>query len=107
MVAYSSWRGTKLHERKGLSTDVLEGRLGFDGFVVSDYQGIGFVPGCTVDNCPQAVNAGIDMFMTSDNWKGLYGNLVNQVSSGTIPMSRIDDAVSRILRVKLLSGVMT
>ncbi len=107
MASYSGWRGTKMHVQKGLVTDVLKDRLGFDGFVVSDYQGIGFVPGCTVDNCPQAANAGIDMFMTADNWKGLYGNLVNQASSGVIPMSRIDDAVSRILRVKILSGMMT
>lgn len=107
MVSYSGWRGTKMHVQKGLVTDVLVGRMGFDGFVVSDYQAIDRVPGCTVDNCPQAANAGIDMFMTADNWKGLYGNLVNQVSSGQIPMARIDEAVSRILRVKILSGLMT
>ncbi len=107
MISYSGWRGTKMHVQKGLVTDVLEGRMGFDGFVVSDYQAIDRVPGCTVDNCPQAANAGIDMFMTANNWKVLYGNLVNQASSGVIPMSRIDDAVSRILRVKILSGVMT
>lgn len=107
MVSYSGWRGTKMHVQKGLVTDVLEGRMGFDGFVVSDYQAIDRVPGCNVADCPQAANAGIDMFMTADNWKVLYGNLVNQVSSGVIPMSRIDDAVSRILRVKLMSGLMS
>lgn len=107
MVSYSSWRGAKMHVQKGLVSDVLVGRLGFDGFVVSDYQAIGYVPGCTVDNCPQSANAGIDMFMTSDNWRQMYGNLINQASSGAIPMSRIDEAVSRILRVKLRSGLMT
>jgi beta-glucosidase len=107
MVSYSGWRGTKMHIQKGLVTDVLEGRMGFDGFVVSDYQAIDRVPGCNVADCPRAANAGIDMFMTADNWKGLYGNLVNEASAGMIPMSRIDDAVSRILRVKLMSGLMT
>lgn len=107
MVSYSGWRGGKMHGQKGLVSDVLVGRLGFSGFVISDYHGIGDVTGCSVSNCPQAVNAGIDMIMTADDWKGLYGNLVNEASSGAIPMTRIDEAVSRILRVKIESGLMT
>jgi beta-glucosidase len=107
MVSYSGWRGLKMHGQKGLVSDVLVGRLGFDGFVISDYHGIADVPGCTRSNCPQAVNAGIDMIMTADDWKTLYGNLINQVSSGQIPMARIDEAVRRILRVKFESGLMT
>jgi len=106
MVSYSSWRGTRMHARKGLVSDVLFGRLGFDGFVVSDYNGIADVPGCTAVSCPQSVNAGVDMIMIGDGWKQLYGNLVNQASSGRIPMARIDEAVARILRVKLRAGVM-
>jgi beta-glucosidase len=107
MVSYSGWRGLKMHGQKGLVSDVLVGRLGFDGFVISDYHGIADVPGCTRSNCPQAVNAGIDMIMTADDWKTLYGNLINQASSGQIPMARIDEAVRRILRVKFESGLMT
>jgi beta-glucosidase len=106
MVSYSGWRGLKMHGQKGLVSDVLVGRLGFDGFVISDYHGIADVPGCTRSNCPQAVNAGVDMIMTADDWKTLYGNLINQVSSGQIPMARINEAVSRILRVKIESGLM-
>jgi beta-glucosidase len=105
MVSYSGWRGTKMHVQKGLVSDVLIGRMGFPGFVVSDYQAIDRVPGCTVSDCPQAANAGVDMFMTANDWRTLYGNLVNETSAGTIPMARIDEAVARILRVKLLMGL--
>jgi beta-glucosidase len=107
MVSYSSWRGTKMHANKALVHDVLFGRLGFDGFTVSDYQGFARVPGCTVVDCPQSFNAGIDMYMSSDAWKTLYGNLVNQVSAGIIPQARLDEAVARILRVKLRMGLLT
>lgn len=107
MVSYSSWRDKKMHVQKGLVDDVLVGRMGFPGFVISDYQAIEQVAGCTVSDCPQSVNAGVDMIMTAKDWKRLYANLVAQVRSGAIPMSRIDDAVGRILRVKILSGVMT
>jgi beta-glucosidase len=107
MVSYSSWRGVRMHARKGLIDDVLFGRMGFDGFVISDYNGVADIPGCTAMNCPQSVNAGIDMIMMGDGWKQLYANLIDQVKSGQIPMSRIDEAVARILRVKLRSGVMT
>jgi beta-glucosidase len=106
MVSYSSWHGTRMHANRGLVTDVLFGRMGFDGFVISDYNGLADVPGCTVVTCPQSTNAGIDMIMMADGWKTLYGNLINQVGSGQIPMARIDEAVARILRVKLRSGVM-
>jgi beta-glucosidase len=106
MVSYSSWRGTKMHAQRGLVSDVLVGRMGFAGFVISDYQGIQWVPGCTASNCPQSINAGIDMVMTSDDWRGLYHNLIAQVRSGAIPMVRIDEAVARILRVKIESGLM-
>ena len=107
MVSYSSWRGTRMHANRELVSDVLIGRLGFDGFVISDYNGIGDVPGCTVVTCPQSTNAGIDMIMTAEGWKILYGNLINQVSAGQISMARVDEAVGRILRVKLRAGAMT
>jgi len=108
MASYSSWRGTKMHADKPLLEDVLRGRLGFDGFTVSDYQGFAQVPGCTASDCPQSFNAGVDMYMTSaQTWKTLYGNLVNEVSAGTVPMARLDEAVARILRVKLRMGLMT
>lgn len=93
----------KLHGSRYLVTDVLKEKLGFDGIVVTDWNGHGEVKGCTNANCPQAVLAGNDLFMVTDNkdWKGFYRNVIKQVRSGVIPMSRIDDAVTRILRVKM------
>jgi beta-glucosidase len=105
MASFSSWQGRKLHGDKELLTDVLKGRLGFNGFVVGDWNGHGQVPGCTNTDCPQALNAGLDMYMAPASWKGLYESTLKHVKSGTIPMTRLDDAVRRILRVKIASGI--
>ena len=112
MVSYSSWneagvgeRGTRMHANRYLITDVLKGRLGFDGFVVSDWNAVEQIPGCTRTRCAEAINAGIDMVMVPDEWRGFIRDTLEDVRSGAIPMSRIDDAVSRILRVKLRSGL--
>jgi beta-glucosidase len=105
MISFSSWNGQKLSGHKGLMTDVLKKRMNFDGFTVGDWNGHGQVAGCTNDNCAAAFNAGMDMFMAPDSWKGLYHNTLNQVKDGTIPMERLDDAVTRILRVKFRAGV--
>ncbi|WGL17627.1 exo 1,3/1,4-beta-D-glucan glucohydrolase [Microbulbifer bruguierae] len=105
MASFNSWNGKRLHGHKYLLTDVLKERLGFDGFVVGDWNGHRFVDGCTVDSCANAVNAGLDMFMITAEWKALLKNTIAQVESGEIPMSRIDDAVSRILRVKIRAGL--
>ena len=86
---------------KALLTGALKGDMHFDGFVVDDWNAHGQVPGCTNTSCAAAMNAGVDMFMAPDSWKGLYENTLKQVQSGEIPMSRLDDAVRRILRVKL------
>ena len=105
MASFSSWQGSKLHGDKELLTDVLKGQLGFNGFVVGDWNGHGQVPGCTNTDCPQSLNAGLDMYMAPDSWKGLYESTLKYVKNGTIPMSRLDDAVRRILRVKIASGL--
>ncbi len=105
MASFSSWQGEKLHGHRGLLTDVLKGRMGFDGFVVGDWNAHGQVAGCANESCPQAVNAGVDMLMAPDSWKGLYRNTLAQVRSGEIPMVRLDDAVRRILRVKVAAGL--
>ncbi|WP_226667610.1 glycoside hydrolase family 3 protein [Microbulbifer aggregans] len=105
MASFNSWNGERLHGHKYLLTDVLKGRLGFDGFVVGDWNGHRFVDGCTVESCAASINAGLDMFMVPSDWKALYLNTVAQAQSGEIPMSRIDDAVSRILRVKIRAGL--
>ncbi|MEP1422328.1 MAG: exo 1,3/1,4-beta-D-glucan glucohydrolase [Erythrobacter sp.] len=101
MISFSSWQGVKMTGNKGLITDVLKGRMGFNGFVVSDWNAHGQIPGCTNTDCPQAINAGIDMYMAPDSWKGLYYSTLDHVRSGRISMERLDDAVRRILRVKL------
>jgi beta-glucosidase len=100
MASYNSWHGVKMHANKGLLTDVLKGRMGFDGFVMGDWLAHGQIPGCTTSDCPAAFNAGLDIFNQPQDWKLLYANLVKQVNDGTIPMTRLDDAVRRILRVK-------
>jgi beta-glucosidase len=106
MASYSSWQGHKMHGNAGLLTGVLKGRMGFDGFVVSDWNGHGQLPGCTNENCPAAINAGVDLIMAPDSWKGLYKTMLAQARSGEIPASRIDDAVRRILRVKIKLGLL-
>lgn len=112
MVSYSSFTDTatgkhwgKMHGNAHLVGDVLKHRLGFDGLVVSDWNAIGQVPGCTNWHCPQAIDAGIDMVMVADDWRKFIPATIADVRAGRIPMSRIDDAVSRIIRVKLQSGL--
>jgi beta-glucosidase len=105
MASFNSWNGEKMHGNKSLLTDVLKGKMGFDGFVVGDWNGHGQVAGCTPKNCAQAANAGLDMYMAPDSWKDLYANTLAQAKSGEIPMARVDDAVRRILRVKAKLGL--
>lgn len=105
MASFSSWNGEKVHGHKYLLTDVLKGRMGFDGLVVGDWNGHGQLPGCTNASCPQAINAGIDLLMVTHDWKAMIDNTLAQVRSGEIPMARLDDAVRRILRVKIRAGL--
>jgi beta-glucosidase len=112
MVSYSSFTDTgsgkawgRMHGNRHLDTDVLKRRLGFDGLIVSDWNGAGEVPGCTNWHCPQAINAGIDLIMVPDDWKQFIPATIDDVRAGRISMNRIDDAVSRIIRVKLRAGL--
>jgi beta-glucosidase len=105
MASYSSWQGRKLHANASLVSGVLKGRLGFDGFVVGDWNGHGQIPGCTDSNCAAALLAGIDMFMAPERWKELFDNTLAQLRAGVIPPARLDDAVRRILRVKAKLGL--
>ncbi|MGU3390151.1 glycoside hydrolase family 3 protein [Sphingomonas sp. M1A8_2b] len=105
MASFSSWNGAKMHGNKSLLTGVLKDRLHFDGFVVGDWNGHGQVDGCSNESCAAAINAGLDMFMYSGSgWKTLYDNTLKQAQSGEIPAARLDDAVRRILRVKIRAG---
>ena len=100
MASFNSFNGQKLHGHRGLLTDVLKERMNFDGFVVGDWNGHGQVPGCTNTDCAATFNAGLDMAMAPDSWRGLYESTLAHVQSGEIPMERLDDAVRRVLRVK-------
>lgn len=97
----------KIHGSEYLITDVLKGKMNFDGIVVTDWNGQGEINGCTAANCPQAVLAGNDVFMITarEDWQAFYENVIEQIKSGVIPMSRIDDAVTRILRVKMRANL--
>jgi beta-glucosidase len=105
MASFSGWNGQKMHGNRSLLTDVLKGRMGFDGFVVGDWNGHGQVPGCTATDCPATFNAGLDMAMAPDSWRGLYDSTLAAATAGRIPLARIDDAVRRILRVKMKMGL--
>ena len=100
MASYNSWRGWKVHGQEYLLTNVLKQQMGFDGPVVSDWDGVDEVQACSKDKCAQAINAGIDMVMVPTQWKGFLQNTIAQVKDGAIPEARIDDAVARILRLK-------
>lgn len=105
MVSYSSWQGLKMHGNRYLLTDILKERMGFDGFIVGDWNGHSQIPGCSLESCAAALLAGIDMIMVPADWKSFYRNTLKQARDGRIPMVRIDDAVRRILRVKFEAGL--
>lgn len=111
MASYSSWNGTQLHAHRFLLSDVLKDKLGFKGFLISDWEGLDRLskPNPHGSNyrtsiCT-AVNAGIDMVMVPFRYAKFLEDLIDLVESGEIPMTRIDDAVERILRVKFVAGL--
>lgn len=106
MASFSTWYGVKHHGNKSLLTDVLKQRMGFAGLVVGDWNGHGQVAGCTVTDCAASFNAGLDLAMAPDSWKGLFESTLRDARGGVIPMERIDDAVTRILRVKAKLGLL-
>ncbi|WP_374405768.1 glycoside hydrolase family 3 N-terminal domain-containing protein [Pelagerythrobacter sp.] len=105
MVSFSSWNGAKMHGNESLLTGVVKDRWNFDGFLVGDWNGHGQVAGCTVTDCAQSVIAGLDMYMAPDSWKGLYASTLADARDGTLPADKLDEAVRRILRVKLRAGL--
>ncbi|XP_059660843.1 uncharacterized protein LOC132307171 [Cornus florida] len=109
MASYSSWNGSKLHTDHFLLTEILKGKLGFKGFVISDSEALDRLSqprGSNYQNCIlSAVNAGIDMVMIPYRYELFLEDLLHLVESGEISMARIDDAVERILRVKFVAGL--
>lgn len=106
MASFNSWNGKKVHGHKGLLNGMLRQEMGFTGVVVSDWNGIGQVRYCSNDDCPQAINAGVDVLMAPRDWEALLHNTVAQVRRGEIAPARIDEAVARILRLKQRLGVL-
>ncbi|KAF8009357.1 hypothetical protein BT93_J0373 [Corymbia citriodora subsp. variegata] len=109
MVSYSSWNGVKMHANRFLVTDFLKKTLKFKGFVISDWQGIDKITTPMSVNYTYSVQmgieAGIDMVMVPYNYTVFIDALTQLVNANVIPMSRIDDAVQRILRVKFIMGL--
>jgi beta-glucosidase len=105
MVSFNSWNGDKCHGHKHLVTDVLKNQLGFDGFVVSDWDGIDYLSADYAEAVAMSVNAGVDMFMVSVEWRAFIEHLTQHVEQGTVSTDRIDDAVRRILTVKSNFGL--
>ncbi|XP_039691103.1 beta-glucosidase BoGH3B isoform X2 [Medicago truncatula] len=109
MVSYSSWNGEKMHANRDLITGFLKNTLRFKGFVISDWEGIDRITSPPHANytfsIEAGVNAGIDMIMIPHNYTEFIDGLTLLVKKNVIPMSRIDDAVKRILRVKFVMGL--
>ena len=106
MVSYNSVNGLNCHENNYLITDLLKGELGFDGIVISDYNGVGHCMGYEYkDQLAHCVNAGVDMLMEPLNWKECYDTLLDLVKDKKVKEDRINDAVTRILRVKFRAGL--
>ena len=106
MPSYSSWNGVKCSGNKYLLTDVLKDEFGFNGFLISDYNAIMQIDPDFKKSIGISVNAGMDMAMEPTNYREFFKLLKELVQEGTVPMSRIDDAVTRILRVKFAMGMM-
>jgi beta-glucosidase len=106
MPSYSSWNGEKVSGSRRLLTEILKEELGFDGFLISDYNAIDQLPGDYRSDVKQSVNAGMDMVMVPKNYRRFFTTLKELVEAREIPISRIDDAVLRILRVKLAMGLL-
>jgi beta-glucosidase len=122
MVSFSSWENPanydhtpgrpvaynhKVHGSKYLLTDVLKDAMGFDGILITDWDAHAEVAGCTIGDAGYVINAGVDVLMVAgrEAWQSVWRNAVRRARSGEIPMARIDDAVTRVLRVKMRAGL--
>ncbi len=106
MPSYNSWNGEKCSGSKRLLTEILKDEMGFDGFLISDYNAVDQLPGDFKAKIAQSTNAGMDMFMEPTRYAELYDQLLALAKDGGVPIARIDDAVTRILRVKIAGGLL-
>jgi beta-glucosidase len=105
MASYSSWGGTKLHGHGYLLTGLLKDELAFDGFLVSDWMGIQQIDPDYGVCVSTAINAGLDMVMVPFDFRRFIDTLSDAVANGSVPITRVDDAVRRILRAKAAIGL--
>ena len=112
MAAYNTWNDVRCHANKYLLTDLLKDELGFKGFVVSDWAAIEQIPGDYKSDIIISINAGIDMVMVpgavrfgNESYEKFMSLFKQSIEDGSIPMSRVDDAVRRILLIKKQSGL--
>jgi len=106
MPSYSSWNGVKCSASRRLLTEILKQELGFEGFLISDYAAVGQLPGDYKSQVEQTINAGMDMVMEPVRYREFFDTLKALVEQGRVPLTRIDDAVKRILRVKVALGLL-
>jgi len=106
MPSYSSWNGVKVSGNRRLLTEILKQELGFQGFLISDYNAIDQVDRDYKKAIGISINAGMDMAMVPSRYKEFIASLKQLVDEGAVPIARIDDAVTRILRVKFAMGLM-
>ena len=106
MPSYNTWNGVKCSASKRLLTEILKQELGFEGFLISDYNAIDQLAKDFKEAVGISINAGMDMAMVPTRYREYIADLKALVNEGKVPMSRIDDAVTRILRVKFATGLM-
>jgi beta-glucosidase len=106
MVSFNSWNGVKVSGIRHLLTEILKRELGFEGFLISDYYAIGQIASDYKTAVMTSINAGMDMAMEPARYSRFIATLRELVGDGSVPMERIDDAVTRILRVKFAMGLM-
>ena len=106
MPSYSSWNGVKCSANHRLLTGILKNEMGFEGFLISDYNALAELPGDYKQQIAASINAGMDMVMIPDHYVQFITLLIALAREGQVPMARIDDAVTRILRVKFAMGLL-
>ncbi len=106
MASFSSWNGVKHHANHSLLTGVIKERWQFGGFIVGDWNAHGQIPGCSNDNCLAAVEAGLDLYMAPDSWKGIFDSLLKATRSGELPLATVEAAARRVLLVKARAGIL-
>ena len=106
MPSYNSWNGVKVSGSRRLLTGILKQELGFQGFLISDYNALNQISKDFKEAIGISINAGMDMAMVPSDYQHFYNLLLELVKEGKVPMARIDDAVTRILRVKFAMGLM-